>query len=259
MGGVLVTRATLHNEDEIARLDIRIGDTVRLQRAGDVIPQVLGVLPEHRPPSAIPYVLPHHCPACGSPAVRPEGEVVRRCTGGFACPAQAIERLIHFVSRAAFDIEGLGEKTLIAFRDAGLIHTPADIFGLHRHAADITGRDGWGAQSVANLLAGIEAARHVALSRFIFALGIRRIGSTNARLLARHYQSFARWRAARSRRPSPARPNTRPSPTSPASAPPSRPNCPGFSASRATSPWSTPWPPCSTSQTRAASTITPVR
>jgi DNA ligase (NAD+) len=196
VGGVLVTRATLHNEDEIKRLDVRVGDTVRVQRAGDVIPQVLGVVPEQRPERTTAYVFPTHCPACGSLAIRPPGEAVRRCTGGLICPAQAIERLVHFVARPAFDIEGLGEKTLIAFRAAGLVNSPADIFRLHAHEAEIAQREGWGEPSARNLMRGIEARRTIPLARFIYALGIRRIGSTNAKLLARHYGSFARWRAA---------------------------------------------------------------
>ena len=196
VGGVLVTRATLHNEDEIRRLDVRIGDTVRLQRAGDVIPQVLGVLVDHRPDAAVAYVFPDHCPACGSAALRNPGEAVRRCTGGLICPAQAIERLVHFVSRAAFDIDGLGEKTLVEFSAAGLMHTPADIFRLHAHEQEIAQREGWGAVSARNLIRGIEASRRISLARFIYALGIRRIGSTNAKLLARHYVRFGAWRAA---------------------------------------------------------------
>ncbi len=196
VGGVLVTRATLHNEDEINRLDVRVGDTVRVQRAGDVIPQVLGVVLERRPAGAVAYAFPDHCPACGSVAVRPPGEAVRRCTGGLICPAQAIERLVHFVARPAFDIEGLGEKTLIEFRAAGLVTSPADIFELHKHEADIATREGWGELSARNLMRGIEARRTIGLARFIYALGIRRIGSTNAKLLARHYGSFARWRSA---------------------------------------------------------------
>ena len=196
VGGVLVTRATLHNADEIARLDVRIGDTVRLQRAGDVIPQVLGVVADRRPADAVPYLFPTRCPVCGSIALRAPGEVVLRCTGGLVCPAQAIERLIHFVSRAAFDIEGLGEKTLLEFNAAGWVRTPADIFRLHAHAAEIGQREGWGDTSVANLLRGIDVRRTIPLARFIYALGIRRIGATNARLLARHYGSFAAWRIA---------------------------------------------------------------
>ena len=195
VGGVVVTRATLHNEDEIARKDIRAGDTVTLQRAGDVIPQVLGPVLERRPDGAAPYVFPDHCPACGSAAVRPPGEVVRRCTGGLICPAQALERLRHFVSRAAFDIEGLGGKTLEEFVALGWLHGPADIFRLEAHAAELLGREGWKQRSVQNLLRAIEARRVVPLDRFIYALGIRRVGETNAKLLARHYGSFANWRA----------------------------------------------------------------
>ena len=128
VGGVLVTRATLHNEDEIARRDVRIGDTVMLQRAGDVIPQILGILPDKRPEGAVPWVPPETCPVCGSLALRPPGEVVRRCTGGLICPAQTVERLIHFVSRGAFDIEGLGDRTVAEFYTDGLLKTPEDIF-----------------------------------------------------------------------------------------------------------------------------------
>ncbi|MBV9782631.1 MAG: NAD-dependent DNA ligase LigA [Acidisphaera sp.] len=194
VGGVLVARATLHNEDEIARRDVRIGDTVTLQRAGDVIPQITGVVLERRPPDAVPFVFPDHCPVCGSLAVRPPGEAVRRCTGGLTCPAQAVERLVHFVSRPAFDIEGLGEKTIRAFYEDGLVRSPADIFRLPAREAEIAGREGWGALSAANLVQAIAARRTVALPRFIYALGIRRIGEQNARLLARHYGSFASWR-----------------------------------------------------------------
>ena len=195
VGGVLVTRATLHNEDEIARKDVRIGDTVILQRAGDVIPQILSVVADRRPHGTKPYVFPDHCPVCGSLAVRPEGEVVRRCSGALICPAQAEERLIHFVSRPAFDIEGLGEKTVREFMAAGLLRTATDIFRLPDHEAAIAARDGWGALSARNLARAIGARRRIPLNRFIYALGIRRIGEANARLLARHYGSFANWRA----------------------------------------------------------------
>jgi DNA ligase (NAD+) len=195
VGGVLVTRATLHNEDEIARRDVRIGDTVMLQRAGDVIPQILGILPDKRPEGAVPWVPPETCPVCGSRAERPPGEVVRRCTGGLICPAQTVERLIHFVSRGAFDIEGLGDRTVAEFYTDGLLKTPVDIFALPQHEAEIAQREGWGATSARNLSRSIEARRVIALARFIYALGIRRIGETNAKLLARHYGSFANWRA----------------------------------------------------------------
>jgi len=195
VGGVLVTRATLHNEDEIARKDVRIGDTVVLQRAGDVIPQIVSVVLERRPGDAVPYVFPSVCPVCGSAAVRPPGEVVKRCTGGLTCAAQAEERLVHFVSRAAFDIDGLGDKTVREFVAAGLLRGPADIFALPEHEAAIAGRDGWGELSARNLCRAIEARRRIPLARFIYALGIRRVGESNAKLLARHYGSFARWRA----------------------------------------------------------------
>jgi DNA ligase (NAD+) len=193
VGGVLVTRATLHNEDEIIRKDVRVGDTVELQRAGDVIPQIVKSV-QHQPGSE-PFVFPDHCPACGSLAVRADGEVVRRCTGGLICPAQTVERLVHFVSRLAFDIEHLGEQSIRAFHADGLINTPGDIFRLHKHQEAIAVREGWGATSAANLMRSIEARRTISLPRFIFALGIRRIGETNAKLLARHYGTLAEFRA----------------------------------------------------------------
>jgi DNA ligase (NAD+) len=195
VGGVLVTRATLHNEDEIARKDVRVGDTVVLQRAGDVIPQIVSVVADKRPPDAVPFAFPEHCPVCGSLALRPPGEVVRRCTGGLTCPAQTEERLIHFVSRPAFDIDGLGEKTIREFHAEGLVRGPADIFRLPAHEAAIAEREGWGEVSARNLTRAIAARRRIALARFIYALGIRRIGEANARLLARHYGSFETWRA----------------------------------------------------------------
>jgi DNA ligase (NAD+) len=194
VGGVLVARATLHNEDEIARKDIRIGDTVVLQRAGDVIPQIVSVVMDRRPEGSTPFVFPDTCPACGSHAVRPPGEVVRRCTGGLICPAQRVERLIHFVSRPAFDIDGLGEKTIQEFYNEGWLHGPADLFKLPEREAEIATREGWGKQSARNLSRAIAARRTVPLERFIYALGIRRIGSTNAKLLARQYGSFENWR-----------------------------------------------------------------
>jgi DNA ligase (NAD+) len=194
VGGVLVEHATLHNEDEIGRLDVRIGDTVTLQRAGDVIPQILGVVLDKRPADAEPWVFPDHCPVCGSAAVRPPGEVVRRCTGGLICAAQRVERLIHFVSRPAFDIEGLGEKTIREFYDEGWLHSPADLFRLPKREAEIAKREGWGEVSARNLALAIESRRVIALDRFIYALGIRRIGAQNARLLARHFGTFGHWR-----------------------------------------------------------------
>ena len=194
VGGVLVARATLHNEDEIARKDIRVGDTVILQRAGDVIPQIVSVVMNSRPDGLTPYAFPDTCPACGSHAVRPPGEVVKRCTGGLICPAQRVERLIHFVSRPAFDIDGLGDKTIQEFYNEGWLHGPADLFKLPEREAEIATREGWGKLSARNLSRAIKARQTVPLERFIFALGIRRIGSTNAKLLARHYGSFENWR-----------------------------------------------------------------
>ncbi len=194
VGGVLVRNATLHNEDEIARKDLRVGDTVVVQRAGDVIPQIVAVMAEKRPAHAVPYSFPDHCPVCGSLAIRPPGEVVKRCTGGLTCSAQVEERLIHFVSRPAFDIEGLGEKTIREFHADGLIASPADIFRLPDREDDIARRDGWGELSARNLAAAIRGRRRIGLARFIYALGIRRIGETNAKLLARHYGRFGVWR-----------------------------------------------------------------
>ena len=190
VGGVVVSNATLHNEDEIARKDVRIGDTVVVQRAGDVIPQVVEVVLDKRPADAVPYQMPAHCPKCQSHAVREEGEVVRRCTGGLICPAQAVGRLKHFVSRDAFDIEGLGAKQIEAFWQDKLISRPGDIFRLKARAEEIAAREGWGAQSVANLVAAVEARRRIGLDRFIYALGIRQVGQTTAQLLAKTYVSF---------------------------------------------------------------------
>ncbi|MCA3280416.1 MAG: NAD-dependent DNA ligase LigA, partial [Roseomonas sp.] len=195
VGGVVVRHATLHNEDEIARKDVRIGDTVTLQRAGDVIPQILGVVLEKRLADSKPYAFPLNCPACGSHAIRDGEDVVRRCTGGLTCPAQTTERLRHFVSRRAMDIEGLGEENIQTLFDAGLIKSPADIFRLHQKRETLAGFEGWGDRKITKLLEAIDARRSVALERFIFALGIRRIGEQNAKLLARHYHSLEAWRA----------------------------------------------------------------
>ncbi len=204
VGGVVVSNATLHNEDEIARKDIRIGDTVRVQRAGDVIPQILGPILEKRPRGAKPYKFPETCPICGSAAVREidaktgEPEAVRRCTGSLVCTAQAVERLKHFSSRNAFDIEGLGDERIEQFFRDGLIRTAPDIFALpdreRRGIIDLKEREGFGELSVNNLFAAIEARRSLPLNRFIYALGIRHVGETNARRLARHFHSFAALR-----------------------------------------------------------------
>ncbi len=198
VGGVVVSNATLHNEDEITRKDVRIGDTVIVQRAGDVIPQILGPVLDKRPLGSVVYDFPKLCPVCGSHAEREEkasgkADVIRRCTGGLICSAQRVERLKHFSSRTAFDIEGLGDKIVEEFFAEGIISTPADIFTLEardlRALKRLKDREGWGQSSVSNLFAAINARRNVGLDRFIFALGIRHIGETTARLLARNYGS----------------------------------------------------------------------
>ncbi len=196
VGGVVVSRATLHNEDEIERKDIHVGDTVVIQRAGDVIPQVLEVRPDKRPEGAEPFRPPETCPVCGSEARRDGGDVVRRCTGGLVCRAQAVERLKHFVSRGGFDIEGLGRKHIETFHADGLIAAPADIFRLRERRAELLDREGWAEQSVDNLLEAIEERRRISFDRFLYALGIRHIGEGNARLLARHYGSLDALRDA---------------------------------------------------------------
>ncbi|HEY7809714.1 MAG TPA: NAD-dependent DNA ligase LigA [Allosphingosinicella sp.] len=191
VGGVTVTNATLHNADEIARLGVRPGDRVRIQRAGDVIPQVL----ENLTPDADlpPYAFPTACPQCGSEAVREEGEVDVRCTGGLICPAQRVERLRHFVSRHALDIEGLGITNIESFFRDGLVQSPADIFTLTKDA--LLARERWAEISAANLIAAIDAKRRPPLDRFLFALGIRHVGEVTARDLARRYTSWAGLRA----------------------------------------------------------------
>ncbi len=221
VGGVVVANATLHNEDEIRRKDIRVGDTVIIQRAGDVIPQVVSVVPEQRPAGSEPYVFPEICPICGSHAVREAGEAVRRCTGGLICAAQVKERLRHFVSRNAFDIEGMGDENIKLFFDGGLVRSPADIFHLRDHEeavkqlvvqrreqqsavrlagkgeADKPAKPSKKAppefKDVANLLAAIDARRRIGLDRFIFGLGIRHVGETTGRLLARSYGTLERF------------------------------------------------------------------
>ncbi len=206
VGGVVVSNATLHNEDEIKRKDVRIGDTVIVQRAGDVIPQIVGVVLDKRPKGSREFKFPDRCPICKSHAVRETNEktgkvdAVRRCTGGLICPAQRVERLRHFVSRNAFDIEGLGEKSIQAFYDDKIIQSPEDIFTLEardaKAATKLENREGWGPQSAAKLFAAIAARRQIALDRFIFALGIRHVGETTARLLARFYGSIDSFLAA---------------------------------------------------------------
>jgi DNA ligase (NAD+) len=217
VGGVSLQNATLHNEDYIKGIgsdgqpirdgvDIRIGDTVVIQRAGDVIPQIVSVALDKRPKSAKPYKFPQICPACGSHAVREADpktgreDSVRRCTNSLACPAQAMERLKHFVSRLAFDIDGLGDRQVEEFFADGLVMAPADIFTLQKRDArslkKLSSREGFGATSVRNLFAAIDARRRIALHRFIFGLGIRHVGEGNAKLLARHYGTVEDFRAA---------------------------------------------------------------
>lgn len=190
VGGVVVSNATLHNEDYIKDKDIRVGDLVQIQRAGDVIPQVLSVNASIRDGQETPFVYPKLCPSCGSPAIRPEGEAVRRCVGQLSCPAQLLERLKHFVSRDAFDIEGLGAKIIAELHQDNLLKEPADIFRLSEHKAALSKRAGWGEVSVNNLLAAIEQRRQIPLERLIYALGIRQIGQATGLLLARHFGSI---------------------------------------------------------------------
>ncbi len=205
VGGVIVSHATLHNEDEIKRKDIRIGDTVVIQRAGDVIPQVVEVVKEKRRPDSTEYEFPHICPICGAHAIREADEAARRCTGGLTCPAQAIERIIHFVSKEAFDIAGLGDKIIEDFYHDGIIKNPADIFTLEERnvnlrddlfarlddgALHLENREGWGKKSVEKLFKSIKEKRSISLPRFIYALGIRQVGAATALLLAKNYGTF---------------------------------------------------------------------
>lgn len=190
VGGVVVSNATLHNEDEINRKDIRIGDTVVIQRAGDVIPQIVRVIKDQRPTDSTEYKFPELCPVCGADAIRPEGEAVRRCTNGVSCDAQRLEWLKHFVSRDAFDIEGLGARQIEQFTELGWVALPADIFRLHERQEEITTLDGYGEISIRNLMTSIETRRTIGFERFIYALGIRQVGQATARILALHYDSL---------------------------------------------------------------------
>ena len=192
VGGVVVSNVTLHNRDEIARLGVRPGDRVVVQRAGDVIPQIVENLTRDAERDA--WAFPDHCPECGSEAVAEEGEVDVRCTGGLICPAQRVERLKHFVSRAALDIEGLGEKTIVEFFGLGWLHSPADIFRLRQRRAEIVGREGWQDKSVDNLLAAIETKRAPDPARLVFALGIRHVGAVTAKDLLKAFGTVERVR-----------------------------------------------------------------
>jgi DNA ligase (NAD+) len=188
VGGVTVTSATLHNEDEVRRKDIRIGDTVIVRRAGDVIPEVVAVVPERRPAHTRQFRMPTKCPVCGSAVERPADEAIARCTGGLFCPAQRKQALLHFAGRHALDIEGLGEKLVDQLVDAGLVRTPADLFRLD--LPTLAQLERMGEKSAANLLAAIDKARSTTLERFIYALGIRHVGESTARDLARHFGSL---------------------------------------------------------------------
>lgn len=192
VGGVVVSRATLHNEDEIIRKDVRVGDKVLLQRAGDVIPQVVKSV--SHADGSVPFVFPDHCPECGSIAIRETDEAVRRCTGGLVCGAQAVERLKHFVSKSAFDIDGMGDKVVKAFWDKGLVKNPVDIFTLQatdkNSLTPLRAWEGWGDQSAQKLFAAIDARRTISLERFIYALGIRQVGQATAKRLAAHYRTL---------------------------------------------------------------------
>ena len=190
VGGVVVSNATLHNEDEIRRKDIRIGDKVILQRAGDVIPQIVASLPEKRNGTETVFSFPNICPICSHSAIKPQGEAVRRCTGGFKCRAQTVERLVHFVSRDAFDIEGLGSKQIILFNQLGWLKQPSDIFQLPQKKEEISQLDRMGEKSTTNLIKAINSRRKIDLSRVIFALGIRQIGIATAKLLAIVFKSL---------------------------------------------------------------------
>jgi DNA ligase (NAD+) len=208
VGGVVVSNATLHNEDYIAGRaadgtpirdgrDIRIGDWVQIYRAGDVIPKIADVDLSRRPADAAPYQFPTRCPICGSEAIREQGDSVRRCTGGLICPAQAVEKLKHFVSRAAFDIEGLGAKQVEALHSDGWIAEPADIFTLEQrygpgNLSQLKNRESWGEKSALSLFDAIRSKRRIPLHRLIFALGIRHVGEVAAKLFAR---SFGTWTA----------------------------------------------------------------
>ena len=192
VGGVVVSNVTLHNRDEVERLGVRPGDRVVIQRAGDVIPQVVDNLTRYE--AREPYHFPDHCPICDSEAVAEEGEVDVRCTGGLICPAQRFQRLAHFVSRVALDIDGLGEKSIAEFIEAGWLESPADIFRLHRHRNEILTREGWQDKSVDNLLAAVEKKREPDAARLLFGLGIRHIGTVTARDLLKNFRTLPRLR-----------------------------------------------------------------
>ena len=194
VGGVTVTNATLHNADEVARKDVRVGDTVFVRRAGDVIPEIVKTVPEARPAGSLPFAMPTHCPVCDSEIIRPEGEAVARCSGGLHCRAQRVQALIHFASRKALDIQGLGDKLIEQLVQDGRVHSPADLFALT--LADWAALPRMAEKSAQNILAALEAAKATTLPRFIYALGIREVGNVSADLLARHYRELPALMAA---------------------------------------------------------------
>ena len=194
VGGVTVTNATLHNADEVARKDVRVGDTVFVRRAGDVIPEIVKTVPEARPADSQPFAMPTHCPVCDSEIIRPEGEAVARCSGGLHCRAQRVQALIHFASRKALDIQGLGDKLIEQLVQDGRVHSPADLFALT--LADWAALPRMAEKSAQNILAALEAAKSTTLARFIYALGIREVGNVSAELLARHYRELPALMAA---------------------------------------------------------------
>ena len=195
VGGVTVSNATLHNMDEVERKDVQVGDTIYVRRAGDVIPEIVRVLPERRPPEARPVVLPTTCPVCGSDVIRPEGEAVARCSGGLYCPAQRKEAIRHFASRKAMDIDGLGEKLIDQLVEQGLVHEPADLY--HLTEGQLAGLERMGAKSAANLCTALERSKETSFARFIFALGIREVGEATAAALAARFDSLQALMAAR--------------------------------------------------------------
>ena len=194
VGGVLVSNVSLHNEDEIFRKDIRIGDTIKIQRAGDVIPQVVGVVKEKRVKDLSVYSAPKHCPSCNGITFKPDGEAIRRCLSGINCPAQTVEKLKHFVSKNAFNIDGLGEKLIEMLFKEGIIKDFADIFAIEKYKNRLEKKVGLGKLSVSNLLDSIESKKKITFDKLIYALGIRQVGETNSKLLALHYNSFENFR-----------------------------------------------------------------
>ena len=194
VGGTTVSNATLHNEEELLRKDLMIGDTVVVRRAGDVIPEVASVIYAKRPADAKPFAMPTNCPECGSAIIKLDGEVIARCTGGLICPAQRKQALLHYAQRRAVDIEGLGEKLVEQMVDAGIVHTPADLYRLG--IAALAGLERMGERSAANLFAAIEESRHTTLPKFIFGLGIRHVGEATAKDLAKHFGALDRFMVA---------------------------------------------------------------